>query len=307
MFCFIFSLIKKIDVVHTHTVIPDSLVGLFVFSRKFVFTNHSSQFLELYDKKNKVFLKFLYKFIIKRYNVILAPSEELKEKSQKFFNKDKVIFISNGVDADKFSPINWEQKQIKKKEIFKKWNVVDREYVIFCPRRLEPKNGVEYFVDAIKNLVKLRNDFLAIISGNEYVKWYAQMIKNKIKENNLSEYILFTGSLSNDEIVDYYRISDIVVLPSLMEATSISGLEALSCGIPVIGTNIGGIPYIIHNGINGILVSPRNVQEITSAINYLLSSEKIRQEMGNRSRSLIEEKFSWDVIVKEVENIYQKF
>ncbi|MCX7697936.1 MAG: glycosyltransferase family 4 protein [Candidatus Goldbacteria bacterium] len=308
IFGFLFSLFKKIDIVHSHTIVPDSLVGLFLFSKRKIFTNHSSQFLELYDDKNKIFIRIIYKFIMKFYDFIIAPSEELKEKSIKFFNfkKDKVFFISNGVDVQRFRPINIKEKYNKKLEIFKFWNLDQRKYLIFCPRRLEPKNGVEFFVKAIQLLIKEEKNFWALISGNEYILSYANFIKNLIKELNLENYIFFTGSIPNEKIIDYYQASDIVVLPSLMEAVSISGLEALACGIPVIGTKVGGIPFIISDKENGLLVEPKNYYQIYESILYLIKNDKLRFDMSKKSRQLIENNFSWDKIVLKIESIYKK-
>ena len=302
-FGFFYSILKRFDVIHTHTVIPDSLAGLFIFSKKKIFTNHSSQFLELYDEKNKNLLKFFYKMILKKFNNIIAPSFELKEKSEKFFNKNS-FYIPNGVDIEKFKPISLEEKDKKKKEIFNKLNLEKREYLIFCPRRLEPKNGVEYFVRAIKLVLEKEKNLWAIISGNEYIKEYALKIKNMIKELNLSNYIFFTGPVPHEQIIEFYQASDIVVLPSLMEATSISGLEALACGVPVIGTTVGGIPEIVYDNVNGLLVLPKDSNKLSEAMIDLLKNREKRLNMGLKAREIIINKFSWNKIVEEVEKIY---
>lgn len=308
LFGCLLSLAKRIDVIHSHTVIPDSLVGLFIISKKKIFTNHSSQFLELYEAKNKNFIKKIYKLIIKKYDFIIAPSEELKKKSIDFFNfeENRIFFIPNGVDIERFKSASLEEKRIKKLKIFNLWNLEQRRYLIFCPRRLEPKNGVEFFVKAINLFLDKEKDFWGIISGNEYVKTYSNFIKNLIKELKLENYIFFTGPVPNEVIVDYYQASDIVVLPSLMEAVSISGLEALSCGVPVIGTNVGGIPFIVKDNITGILVQPKNEIEIYKALIKLIDNEQLRMTLGINARKFIEDNFSWNSIVNKIIEIYSK-
>lgn len=307
-FGFLFSLIKKVDIIHSHTVIPDSLVGLFIISKKKIFTNHSSQFLELYEDKSRNFIKKIYKFIIKKYNFIVTPSEELKEKSIIFFNfaNDQVFFIPNGVDIERFKPVSLKEKEFKKSKIFSLWNLEKRKYLVFCPRRLEPKNGVEFFVKAVKLLTEKEKNFWGIISGNEYVKSYSNFIKSLIKELKMEDHVFFTGPVPNELIMDYYQASDIVVLPSLMEAVSISGLEALSCGVPVVGTNVGGIPFIVKDGVNGILVNPKSEKEIYNALVRLIDKEELRNKFGINARKFIEENFSWDKIAKEIIDIYSK-
>jgi glycosyltransferase involved in cell wall biosynthesis len=303
LFGFFYSIFVKFDIVHTHTIIPDSIAGLFIFSKKKILTNHSSPFLELYDEKNKKLLKFCYKMVLKKFNGIIAPSLELKEKSEKFFNKNS-FYIPNGVDTEKFKPISLEEKDKKKKEIFDRLHLEKREYLIFCPRRLDPKNGVEYFVESIKLVLEKEKNLWAIISGNEYIIKYALKIKNMIKELNLDNHVFFTGPVPHEQIIEYYQASDIVVLPSLMEATSISGLEALACCVPVVGTTVGGIPEIVYDGFNGLLVPPKDSNKLAEAIINLLKNKEKRLNMGLKAREIIINKFSWNKIVEEVEKIY---
>jgi glycosyltransferase involved in cell wall biosynthesis len=104
----------------------------------------------------------------------------------------------------------------------------------------------------------------------------------------------------------YYSSSDVVVLPSLLENFPIVALEALSSGKPVIASNVGGIPEVVKNNENGILVDPANVDQMIDALLCLLENSSMRNSMGNMGRKLVEEKFDWKKIGREYLKEFEK-
>ncbi len=269
-----------------------------------IFTNHTSSFLELFDSKRKSrFLKLLFR----RAKKIIGPSRELADKSRIFFGKSRedVYYIPNGVNVKFFYPINDKQKN-NIKNIFLESHGYDKDRtIILCPRRLEPKNGVEFLISAIPSVIKRNPKILFLIAGNDVDKQYSDSIRNLIKELNISGFIDLLGPISNKNMVDYYQISDIVVLPSLMEATSIAGLEAMACGVSVIGTNVGGIPEIVSDGVNGIIVPKKDSSVISAAIIKLLSNRNLLRKFSKASREIAVNKFSWLTITKETVKVYK--
>jgi glycosyltransferase involved in cell wall biosynthesis len=122
----------------------------------------------------------------------------------------------------------------------------------------------------------------------------------------LREKVKFTGNVPNSTMPRFYAASDVAVLPSLMEATSISGLEAMSAGLPLIGTNIGGIPEIIEHERSGILIEPRSAEQLAAQIVRLLTDGNERRRLGAAARARVEEHFSWDVIAGRTVEVYRK-
>ena len=94
----------------------------------------------------------------------------------------------------------------------------------------------------------------------------------------------------------YYSSSDVVVLPSLSENFPVVALEAMSSGKPVIASRVGGIPELVSNNKNGILVSPGNVEQMVEALLRLLENPSLRNRMGDMGRKIVEEKFDWKKI-----------
>jgi glycosyltransferase involved in cell wall biosynthesis len=111
---------------------------------------------------------------------------------------------------------------------------------------------------------------------------------------------------SKDNVVPYLQAMDIYVLPSLTETTSISTLEAMSCGLPVVVTPVGFIRRYIKEGKNGVFFPKRNSGILARKLNGLIKSESLRQKLGSNARKTVIQKFNWDRTVKGIESALNK-
>ena len=289
------SVIKRrgIDIIHSHT-IPNALIAKFIGDIPKVETEHSSGFLEMVGKGK---YKWRYNWLLNHANHIIGPSKELVDTFIELdISPDKTSFISNGVDIEKFNP------DVGGDKIRDRYNIRLDEKIVLCPRRLEPKNGVYHFIKAIPHIIKEIGNvkYLIVGDGSEMNK-----LKEAVSKLKIANQVIFVGSVVNSEMPKYYAASDIVVLPSLKEATSIAGLEAMASGKPLVGTNVGGIPQIITEGETGILVPPKNPEALGRAIVYLLTNNEKRIEIGLNARKRVETEFSWEVIAKKTMRIYE--
>jgi Glycosyltransferase len=103
----------------------------------------------------------------------------------------------------------------------------------------------------------------------------------------------------------YYSLSSLVVLPSLKEATSISGLEAMATGKPLIGFEIGGIPQIIDDRETGILVTPEREDLLASAMNFLLNNQSKMSLMSEKAYQKVQKEFDWHIVTEKTRDIYE--
>ena len=286
---------KGIDIIHYHNILPDALIAKFKPKVPKVQTEHSSGFLKAIETGEH---KRVYRWLLSDADHIIGPSQELVDNFIDLgINPTKTSYIPNGVDTEKFTP------RVKGREIREKYKIKPDEKVILCPRRLELKNGVWYLIKAITHIIQKNSNARCLIVGDGL-----EMAKLKLEATRLAvaERVLFAGRVPNSEMPKYYAASDIAVLPSLKEATSIAGLEAMATGKPLVGTNIGGIPQIITDGETGILVPPRNPEELAYAIVSLLNDDGKRTRMGLKARNRAETEFSWQIIARKTQNIYDE-
>jgi len=287
------SIIKDIDIVHCHNTFLEPIITKFIETPK-VLTEHESGFLFLAENKRN---EKLLRWLLNHYDWIIGPSKELVDTCIRFgVSENKTSFMSNGVDPEKFNP------KIKGDEIREKYQINPNDKIILCPRRLEPKNGVRYLIKAMPYIIEDNSCIKCLIVGDGSEM---DTLTNEISKLKINDKVIFAGNITNSEMPKYYAASDIVVLPSLKEATSIAGLEAMATGKPLVGTNVGGIPQLIADGETGILVPPKNPEALAHAIVSLSIDDEKRIEMGSNARRKIEKELSWDVIAKKVINIYK--
>lgn len=286
---------EGIDVIHSHTLIPDALIARFIRNIPKVATKHSSGFLEAVEKGEH---KRLYRWLLGQADCVIGPSQELVDAVVKLsIGRNKTSFIPNGVDIDVFHP------QVNGNEVKERYGIVSDEKLILCPRRLVPKNGVEYFIRAIPIVIKQVSQVKCLIvgPGSERAR-----LGEEVVALGIADRVIFADRVPNSEMPKYYAASDIAVLPSLIEATSIAGLEAMATGKPLVGTNIGGIPQIIADGETGILVPPRDPEKLAYAIISLLNDNGKRVTMGLNARKRAETEFRWQIIAEKIQNVYDE-
>jgi starch synthase len=114
----------------------------------------------------------------------------------------------------------------------------------------------------------------------------------------------YLGVQDIETLIEWYQQASIFVCPSLSEPFGIVNLEALSCGTPVIASNVGGIPEAIQDNKTGILVRPNNPKELAESIQSLLEDAKLRKRFGDDGRRWVEANFSQEVITRKMLQVY---
>ena len=162
------------------------------------------------------------------------------------------------------------------------------------------RKGVYDLIEAVKCL-QHRN-----IKVNIYGDGDVRDLKEVIRESNLEDIVSIRGWVPYACIGNIYNGMDIFVLPSYMEGLPMSILEAMGKGIPVISTNIGGIPEAVLQGQNGFIVEPGDIKGLAEKLELLICNEKLRLSMGKKSREIVEEKFSIAIIRIKLELMYRQ-
>jgi len=277
---------KDFDIIHIHGMRPLEFYN--IKEIPLVYTNHTSGYLKRIKKGG--YRIPLLKRLFAKPKLFLAPSEELLNVP--FDISAKKVFISNGVNSDKFTRNKKVRNQLRST-----LGIKNDEVLAIVTRRMVWKNGVTCLAQATKYLKNNKLKFLLIGDGEDFNE-----VKKILEENFQNRFILL-GSKNHDEIINYYSASDLSILPSLMEATSISGLEAMAASLPLVGTNVGGIPVLIQDGINGYLCEPENPKDLAEKIDKLLDNDYVK--MGENSKIFVEDKFDWIQIAEQTLGEYK--
>jgi glycosyltransferase involved in cell wall biosynthesis len=287
---------EKWDVVHFHNFIPDGLfLGVLDWpnAKIRVMTNHSSQYLQAIAAKRSTLWRRL---LTRRVRGFIAPSEELRDGTGRIMTSRQVVrYIPNGVDLERFTPGEATERALEA------LGVGRSQTLVLSIRRHTPKCGLDYLLRAIPSVVRERPDvvFCLVGSGEETGR-----LRQIAAELEVEAHTRFPGIIFHDELPDILRAAYLTVLPSLYEAVSLAGLESMACGVPVIGTRVGGIPAFVIDQETGLLVEPRSSHALAEAVLTLLRAPDLRRSMSVASRELVVQKFSWHSVAERVMDFY---
>jgi glycosyltransferase involved in cell wall biosynthesis len=168
-------------------------------------------------------------------------------------------------------------------------------YMVLCPRRLVPKNGVYVPIRALKHLDK-EKDIIICYAGDGPLRANLE----KSLQDDLRRRVIFFGNIKHGLMPYYYRASDVVVIPSIPdkgveEATSISALEAAVSGVPIIVTDIGGLREIFIGTESAIIIPPNNDEVLAQSIMRLKNDRAYSQWLGDQALNLVHKRYSPDI------------
>lgn len=274
------------DIIHIHGMAP--LEWYNINHIPLVYTNHTSGYLRRIKKGGRRRMAML-KDHFHKVDLFLAPSQELLHIP--FDIPAPRLFIPNGVDASKFVFTAKERTEVREE-----LGIGRDELTAIITRRLVDKNGVIHLARATRLLKNQNLRFIIIGDGPERGAVESEFAAT------CGRRAIFLGNRTHEEIVRYYSAADFSILPSLMEATSISGLEAMASSLPLVGTNVGGIPDLIRAGVNGYLCRPADPADLAAKIDLLLSSDL--RTFGRSSRAMVERSFDWQKIAETTLKAY---
>ncbi|MEH6949462.1 glycosyltransferase [Bacillus sp. JJ634] len=257
---------KKPDVIHTHLhALPYAIIAAIIARVPIrVHTLHSIATKEASNFKRKINRLFYKYFCV----IPVAISPKVKESITNEYNfKDgQVPMIYNGINLNKCIP----KTQFEAKS--------DKINIVHVGSFKEAKNhkGLIESFRIVHN--RYPNTVLKLIGSGEL----EDAIKDKVKQLGLEDSVIFLGLKSN--VYSYLNEADIFILPSLWEGMPISLIEAMATGLPIVATRVGGIPDMIEDNINGLLVNT-NTEDISEALHKLIKDKDLRQRLGNAAKS----------------------
>jgi glycosyltransferase involved in cell wall biosynthesis len=247
------------------------------------------------------FLRIFEERMLERSNEIIAVSDFTRRELLQYYKvkEGKIHVIHNGVDVDKFQPAS-DKRKLKEELGFSADDVA-----ILSVGRLYARKGLFTLIESMPAVVRKFRNAKFIISGrgqsNEMKKLVNHATQLGVKDN-----IIFTGYFPDSKLPKLYQTADVFAFSTFYENLPFAVLEALSSGLPVVTTNVGGIPEMIESGKNGFLVQPANAKELSDRVLYCLEHPVASSEMAFLARKTILERFDWRLIVQKVLKVYDE-
>jgi len=197
--------------------------------------------------------------------------------------KKEVEYIYNGINNKKIDTVSKEEK-------YNKLGISESDDIIGYIGVLEERKGIHYLIDAMPEIINKRPKVKLIIIG-EGEEDYAHSLREKVKQLGIKNHVVFTGYISN--AAQFMECFNVFVLPSIeFESFGLVILEAMLYKVPVVATDIGGIPEVVKSGETGFIVEAKNPEALADKILFLLSNRELAQVMGENGYNLLLSKFT---------------
>ncbi len=279
---------EPFDLVHYHSLHIDVATLRCAFGLRGaarVFTNHTSGFLQeaaTTGRRPSLAKELAYA------SRIIAPSSELRDVTVSLgVPASRVTYIPNGVDSAVFAP-----------------GLSPRDgSIALATRRLVHKNGVDILVKAWPQVVAAVPEAELWLAGDGPERCMLEALAGEL---SVSSSIRFMGNVARQSLPALYRQATLAVLPSRREAVSISALEALSSGLPVVATRVGGLPEVVRPGQTGVLVEPEDSHFLAEGIIRVLEAPDRGAALGLRGRSMVVQNYTWPAIAARTLDLYNE-
>jgi glycosyltransferase involved in cell wall biosynthesis len=270
----------KYDINHTHFIIPVGIISLWLkkkYNLPYVITSHGSDVLGYNPRFKYLYplIKHEWRNIIKNAKAIIAPSKFLYDQIKKYTSEGKLIIISNGIEPNKFKPMEKEKK-------------------ILVVTRLFSNKGVQNILDALReSSLKEKGWGVDIVGDGPYRKF----LENKCKNDNLTNLVNFHGWIDNesDEMKKFYGKSKLFLTASYFENFGITILEAIQSGCYVLASDIDGYKQL---GLN-----KEHYFKVKDPQDLKIKLEKLIEQKGELKVEKLNKTFEWENIIKKYENI----
>lgn len=277
---------EEYDLFHAHFASSYGLIAALVKPKKLVSSVWGT---DVYDfpQKNPLFLK-MFQYALNRADLVTSTSHDMKKVASKFVSRD-IEVIPFGVDIERFSP-NEEKSS--------------SDHMTFgIVKTMSDLYGIRDLILAFKKVNdKFPETSLLIVGDGPQLEEYRQLVE----ENQLSSSVTFTGYILNDQVPEVIRKMDVFIVPSsVYESFGVAAVEAQSCAVPVIASNVGGLKEVVIDQKTGILVPPKNQDELSKAMMKLYSDSSFYQSLKSETRKHVLKHYNWDDNVESMISLYQ--
>ena len=261
--------------------------------KKIIYTVHGFVFNEPLPAWKRLFYLIAEKLSAKYKDKLICVSEYDRQSGiqKKIATENKFITITNGIDQ-----LNLMDSKIAKIKL----KLPENKVIIGTIANFYQTKGLIYFIQAARIVIDRFPEIVFTIIGDGDLK---NQLESEIEKLKLTKNFILTGKINQAH--NKLSAFDIYVCSSVKEGFPYSLLEAMQAGLPIVSAEVGGIPEMINNKKNGLLVKPADPAELAQTIIYLLENKKMADQLANQAKKDVYEKFSLEKMIAQTNKIYQ--
>ncbi|MDI6701689.1 glycosyltransferase family 4 protein [Methanothermobacter wolfeii] len=296
---------ENFDLINAHTPVPFYADMAAIASRRmkipFVLTYHNDVIKDSWPLRtlSSIYNRTLLQLTLRSSDRIITPSPYVYNESE-MINEfiERTVWIPPGVDTEVYKPGKGDWKS--------KYGLPENSKIILfvgAMNRGHTHKGVDVLLKAF-SMIKDEDTYLVLAGTGDMIPDYKRISESL----GIINRTLFTGFIDEETLIDLYRASDMLVLPTLniAEGFGMVLIEANACGKPVIGSRVGGIKYVIKDGETGLLVPPGDPEALADAIRRLIEDPEKAEVMGQNGRKMVEKNYTWERSSRITEKVFQE-
>jgi glycosyltransferase involved in cell wall biosynthesis len=235
------------------------------------------------------FHNLITRYALARADRVTATGMRLAEATLRYMPADTdVAVVPYGVDLDRFRP----QERGPREEL-----------VVGSVGRLAPEKGLNYLLEAMVVVAREQPNVRLLLAGDGPDRSSLEQLARRL---GLADRVEFTGEVAHEQVPQTLARVDVFAMPSTWEGFGVAALEAAAMELPVVASDIHGIPDVVEDGVTGILVPPKDVASLSGAILRLLRDADERRRLGRAGREMVAARYSWTDNVRQMEALYDE-
>lgn len=304
MFSALFLLLKKrndYDIIHVHLASSPALTAViagYLLHKPVIVKLGGGKVIGDIDSSRRTWFGRLKLYILKKgVDRFIATTREIKEQLESSgLAQTKVVTIPNGVNITEYAPATIIDKT--------KWRAEHKlagRILLVYAGRLEPEKNLSSFITAFSQAAKLDQTlhFLVLGSGSEET-----LLKQLVTRLKVEQQVTFLGQVKDPALI--LPLADVFVLPSVSEGMPNALVEAMSCGLAVLASAVGGIKDLIRHDQTGLLFTPQDIAQMREAIIRIASDQALAQQLGKNARLMIEQNHALDKVTIQYQQLYRE-
>ena len=297
---------KRPDVLHAHWILPNGFIAGQVAKETgipLLIQLHGSDVFTA--EKNPVFRR-MARFAAAQASCIVSPSPDLAARLGALgVDTRKIVLVPNAVESGFCQGVGATEVETLRKRL----NIPSDRRVALAMGRMVHVKGFAFLLDAFSRVADEFPDVTLVLAGGGVL--YEEM-RRRANDLGLTDRVIMPGPVSREDVPVYFRMADLFVVPSIRhESGAVDGLpvvipEAMASGLPIIASAVGGIPVLVRDGCNGILVPERDPSALADALRRLLSDGKLCRDYGERARRIVECSVNYDRVADHFTLLYRE-
>jgi len=295
---------KKPDILHAHWILPNGYIAGMV-SRltgvPLLIQLHGS---DVFAAEKNALFRGMARSAASRADYILSPSPDLTRRLGDIgVEPSKIGLVPNTVEADFSESVRPSDVERLKRKL----GIPGDRTIVLAMGRMVHVKGFPYLLEAFHRVAREAENVVLVLAGGGVL---FDELRERADSMGIGDRVVMPGAVMRDEVPVYFRMADIFVIPSVRhESGAVDGLpvvvpEAMAAGLPIVGSDLSGIPVLIRNGKNGILVGERDIEGLAAAIGLLVADPGLRRRFGEYSRRIIREKVNYGTVAEYISYLY---